>query len=102
LHTEGAYQGDIELAMAEAINNVVVHAFPERGQAKLHIRIDHHQVHCTIMDHGQAYTIPPAPTELARTGGFGWPLIRMLCNRVLLTREDSMNCLRMEFASQTA
>lgn len=102
--------GDVELALAEAVNNIIEHAYEGRGQGEVAIRFmlgpDHLMIR--IFDSGvplpSGQVPPPQPADLAGTrdslpeGGFGWSLIHQLTNAIHYDREPDCNILSLCFS----
>jgi serine/threonine-protein kinase RsbW len=99
-------RGTIELVLAEALNNIVEHAYARHPQSgKIAIRCLHRGdgLHVRILDWGRAMPggqapIGPAPDAAAEVmdlpeGGFGWFLIRDLAKDVRYTRAGDQNQL---------
>ncbi len=103
--------GTVELVMAEALNNIVEHAYPE-GDTSGPIRIscEHARdgLHLTVVDAGRAMPDGRTPVGAAADldvdfcdmpeGGFGWFLIKDLAKDVTYQRHDMENHLRMRVA----
>lgn len=103
--------GTVELVMAEALNNIVEHAYPE-GEAggDINITCCHAAdgLHVTVVDSGRA--MPGGRTPLGAPvdtnvafddmpeGGFGWFLIKDLAKDVTYDRIASKNQLRLRLA----
>ncbi len=101
--------GTVELVLAEALNNVVEHAYPE-AEGTISIACAHKLdgLHLRIVDKGEA--MPDGTTPLGQLasldvdfedlpeGGFGWFLIRDLAKDVLYRRVGSENQLSMRLA----
>lgn len=101
----------IELVLAEALNNIVEHAYPAPG-ANQPIDIDCHLredgLHVTICDQGHPMPDGKAPIGMAQNlevdvmdlpeGGFGWFLIQDLAKDVRYNRVDSTNRLQLRIA----
>jgi len=98
--------GTIEIVLAEALNNVVEHAYPAgtaSGPIDIDCRTARDGLHVRITDDGRA--MPggqiPAGAETALSddmtdlpeGGFGWFLIRQLAQDVAYRRERDRNIL---------
>lgn len=92
----------VELVVAEALNNVVEHAYAGGpGDIVLRMRPAGLGVTCLVYDAGAP--MPDGPPDTATPevepdgefpeGGFGWPLIRMLCERVRYRRHRGGNAL---------
>lgn len=112
LRAKAICEGDcskIELALAEALNNIVEHAYPcARPVAiTLLLTVVQDQLTCELRDRGRAMpglTPPntPAP-EVNRMraalpeGGFGWSLIHALTVHLHYLRDGSENRLVLEF-----
>lgn len=100
---------DVKIALAEAINNVVEHAYAGNPQGRVQVRatMDRNGLSILITDRGRplpGLRVPdgvPASVETAREdlpeGGFGWFLIRQLCDNVRYDRTDGENRLRLSF-----
>ncbi|SDX48191.1 serine/threonine-protein kinase RsbW [Ruegeria halocynthiae] len=102
---------DVKIALAEAINNVVKHAYA--GIAPADIQIDcclcKDKLVIQITDTGKPMPNlrlpdgPPAPVDAPLQdlpeGGFGWHLIRQLTSNIQYERRDGGNrlCLRFDF-----
>jgi serine/threonine-protein kinase RsbW len=112
LKTEGLDCGkaeDVEIVLAEAINNIVEHAYTGLPGGKVCLRtfIGDHQLMICLMDSGHPMPneqIPPAvlaplPTETANLpeGGFGWYLIQSLTTAVRYQRKKDENNLYLLF-----
>ena len=99
----------VELALAEALNNIVEHAYAqaETGTITLAIRILPGGLCCTLGDRGAplpARALPPGlpprvdtAREALPEGGFGWFLIRSLTRELHYTREAGVNRLTLGF-----
>lgn len=97
--------GVAQIVLAEALNNVVKHAYRGRkGQIALTIRRAEHELSCHICDSGRA--MPgghlPARADLRPQdlpeGGFGWVLIHTLALDLEYLRSDGKNHLRFRLA----
>ena len=105
--------GSVEIALAEALNNVVEHAYGARPPPDplYAIRIDvtrsGAQLEVCIRDFGAALPGLALPegrlpdANVARDalpeGGFGWFLIRELTTRLHYVQVDGENCLELSF-----
>ncbi|WP_158585634.1 ATP-binding protein [Pseudooceanicola sediminis] len=97
--------GTVELVLAEALNNVVEHAYGEgeRGWISLECTQKPDGLHFTILDEGKPMPkgiVPmglraPLPSELEALpeGGFGWFLIQDLSHDVQYFRTGDVNTL---------
>ena len=106
---QGERASDVKIAFAEAINNVVEHAYaglePERVQVDCTFRSNRLDV--LIVDTGRplpGLRLPdgrPADIETdlqnLPEGGFGWFLIRQLTSTVVYERRNGSNRLRLGF-----
>ncbi|PJJ85586.1 anti-sigma regulatory factor (Ser/Thr protein kinase) [Brevirhabdus pacifica] len=101
--TEGG-AGMVELALAEAMNNVVIHAHGKAtGILQLRLRQTGSHLLVRLRDNGRGMPggsppdgLPPLTGELGeppRDGGFGWFLIRSVTSRVRYRRAGGWNCL---------
>jgi serine/threonine-protein kinase RsbW len=106
--------GALELALAEALNNVVEHAYAGQcGTISLSIEVDHQTLHCQIVDQGGAMPglTPPlghtsealaAHRDLMCEGGWGWHLIRSLTQDLVYDRVGDENRLSFRIGFATA
>lgn len=97
--------GTVELVLAEALNNVAEHAYPETEDGWINLECSHHAngLHFRIRDEGREMpegraplgTRAPLPEELDALpeGGFGWFLIRDLSHDVEYSRDAGVNLL---------
>ncbi len=104
--------GTIELVLAEALNNIVEHAYPgQRDLGRICIRCCHKDngLHFTLSDHGVPMpdgTLPAGqlqepgndPLSLAE-GGFGWFLIKGLATDLRYQRIGNENRLELHIAA---
>ncbi len=100
---------DVKIALAEAINNVVEHAYAGIAPAKVQVtcRLDHNRLDILISDTGNplpGYKLPdgvPASVETGvqdlPEGGFGWFLIHQLTSDIWYERRDGCNRLSLRF-----
>ncbi len=103
----------IELVLAEALNNIVEHAYagPEAGEISLAILRDGPRLSLTLCDQGKPLpggTLPPPRTarlDVTRSelpeGGFGWFLIHSLAHRLDHRRSGNDNHLLIELDLDT-
>ncbi|WP_298853672.1 ATP-binding protein [uncultured Ruegeria sp.] len=100
---------DVKIALAEAINNVVEHAYNGVAPAKVRVtcRLDQDRLDILISDTGHPLPgcHPPdgTPASLGTRiqdlpeGGFGWFLIHQLTNDIWYERRDGCNRLSLRF-----
>lgn len=101
--------GNVEIALAEAVNNIVEHAYSDRqaGQIRLRYEFGDGALILHLEDDGAAISGGRAPpgrpadldvaTENMPEGGFGWFLIRSLTSRLSYRRQDGVNRLTLRF-----
>ena len=109
LLTDAGIAGDdlatIELILAEALNNVVEHAYAEGpGPVELSIEKRRRGLACQIVDTGRPMPTgdapdPPLPEIKPPAdipeGGFGWHIIRCLTTDLTYHRDGARNTLSM-------
>ena len=101
----------VELVLAEAMNNIVEHAYPDpAAQGSLKIRCCHkvNGLHFTIVDQGEAMPNGQVPLGLAQRvdvdtldlpeGGYGWFLIKDLAKDLKYERVGAQNQLDLRIA----
>lgn len=95
----------VELILAEALNNVVEHAYADgAGPVELSVEMRGHELACKIVDSGRPMPAgdapdPPLPVinppvEMPE-GGFGWHIIRCLTSDLSYCRDGGRNTLSM-------
>lgn len=104
-----AATGDVHIVLAEALNNVIEHAYDFRdgGRFSLDMTLEDHRLTCIIRDHGTPFPegTPPdgdavaldGPTESLPEGGFGWFMIRELTEDLTYEHDDGCNALTLHF-----
>lgn len=112
LATQGLPQhkaGDVKIALAEAINNVVEHAYADVTPAKVQVRCRLHRNWLDILISDTGTPLPGlqvpdgVPASLGSTidelpeGGFGWYLIHELTSDIRYERSDGCNRLSLRF-----
>ncbi len=100
---EGA-RGTAEIVMAEALNNIVEHAYAaQSGSIEISVDLGQDGLECTIADHGTPmpnHQLPKGDAYDLETmdelpeGGFGWFLIRALAQDLQYSRFQDQNFLR--------
>jgi len=105
-----AAAGALELALAEVLNNIVIHAYGgDGGSISLSIEFRADALHCRICDAGRA--IPggappsvgpdtdPAGQPALREGGWGWQILRKLAEDLTYERAGGENRLTFRIAT---
>lgn len=99
--------GKAEIVLAEALNNIVEHAYCNIGQGKVELQCTHHpaRLDVTILDQGKPVPVhvfakrryPDTDSALPDLpeGGFGWLLIQTLAENLTYQRVGDTNCLRL-------
>ncbi|WP_371227722.1 ATP-binding protein [Roseovarius sp. 2305UL8-3] len=102
--------GTVEIVMAEALNNIVEHAYAPQceGPLCLSARLDRGHLVIRTRDRGHplpGLTLPKralpdatGPLDSLPEGGFGWSLIHDLTETAQYTRKASENRLTLTFA----
>ena len=105
--------GNIQIALAEAVNNIVEHAYAgERpGQVRLTYEKADGALTICLEDDGRPFEggTPPdgapanldVPMEDMPEGGFGWFLIRTLTRDLAYARQEGTNRLMLTFDLQS-
>lgn len=100
---------NIEIVVAEALNNVIEHGCLKEDMGKVSVSLYLEKDECRILiaDYGKAYQLPtPKGFEDFKDyqsfddlpeGGYGWSLIHELTRSVDLTRQEGQNCLTLVF-----
>ena len=112
-------RGMAELVLAEAMNNIVEHAYAETGNGEITLTLwqSEGEVACRITDRGVAMPNETLPKGLLANhadcaelpeGGFGWYLIRTLARDLRYARLGTLNeltfvlgCEQSALTSQT-
>lgn len=102
--------GSIEIVLAEALNNVVEHAYPPEapGDVRLTLRLRRSGAMVEIRDQGRPMPNGRAPLgnhpmaefdkDPMPEGGYGWYLIRELVQDLIYDRRDGENFLVFRMA----
>lgn len=102
-----AWLGTVELVWAEALNNIAEHAYAgmTAGKVDIEVTVDGPFVSATIRDFGKPLPGLTLPTgglpdssgavENLPEGGFGWFLIRELCDNVAYWHKNGENHLSL-------
>lgn len=102
--------GTVELVLAEALNNIVEHAYPPEHQGPIWIKCQQRAdgLHLRIADKGEMMPDGQLPVGMAQNvdvslmdlpdGGFGWFLIKDLAKDVSYHRVGQMNQLELRLA----
>lgn len=99
-------RGSAELVLAEALNNIVEHAY-ENAEGTIEVRLQRlpHQLCCLVVDAGAPMPNSGLPVGLAQPigadhelaeGGFGWFLIRALTTDLVYRRISARNHLSFQ------
>ncbi|UWQ81323.1 ATP-binding protein [Leisingera sp. S132] len=103
---------EVQIALTEAVNNVVEHAYAENdpGDVRIQAKLSPEHLWVSIQDAGAPYPngeLPegkPAdvnvPAKNLPEGGFGWFLIRELASQVQYERSEGSNNLTLCFEIQ--
>jgi len=106
--------GRFEIVMAEALNNVVEHAYAAHASGTIRVTLgwEAGQITCLIVDEGEelpGHTPPPGrakPDDCAiedlPEGGFGWHLIHTLAHDVRYIRSRNQNRLSFSIPLEEA
>jgi serine/threonine-protein kinase RsbW len=104
---DDADRGKAEIVLAEALNNIVEHAYADgTGEIELTIRLNRRGLDCRIVDHGAPMpdeTLPSgllAAPETLPEGGFGWFLIRALSEDLRYARVAGQNHLTFRLSTE--
>ncbi|WP_246139515.1 ATP-binding protein [Phaeobacter marinintestinus] len=104
--------GDVELVLAEAINNIVEHAYEAPGKGQIWLRVMMAADHLVIRLRDDGRPLPANRIPTARLiqpskkhgilpeGGFGWFLIQSLTSAVRYDRDEGCNLLSLFFRIQ--
>lgn len=99
--------GKVEIVAAEALNNVVEHAYWDSGSGTIRLRCRQSPlcINITILDQGvpvplHVFAKRDTPNinvaiDNLPEGGFGWMLIQEMTENLSYQRVDGTNCLRM-------
>lgn len=102
--------GTVELVLAEALNNIVEHAYPTGSRGPIWIKCKHRRdgLHLRIVDEGEMMPDGQLPIGMAQDvdvdvmdlpdGGFGWFLIKDLAKDVTYHRIGQLNQLELRLA----
>ena len=106
-HLSVAARGSAEVVLAEALNNIVEHAYAKAdGHIDLRLQRRPDRVLCDIVDHGALTPGGALPAGLSQPicvdkdlpeGGFGWFLIRSLTENLVYQRIGARNHLSFQF-----
>ena len=99
-------RGSAELVLAEALNNIVEHAYCcEDGDINVVLCVRNARLFCEVIDAGIAMPNNVLPAGLAQPitddqdlpeGGYGWFLIRSLTQNLTYQRKDAHNHLTFQ------
>lgn len=101
------FQGNVEIVMAEALNNVIEHGgLMPHEPVEILARIQASGIHITIIDKGLPYPDEVLPENNSPEvhdlpeGGFGWMLIHTLTQGLTYRRGAETNILTLYFERQ--
>jgi serine/threonine-protein kinase RsbW len=99
-------RGNAELVLAEALNNIVEHAYAEyHGPIEMCVNRSSGRLYFEVVDQGIPMPNGALPPGLAQQididqdlpeGGFGWFLIRLLTENLTYRRVDARNHLSFQ------
>ncbi|MEM7241149.1 MAG: ATP-binding protein [Pseudomonadota bacterium] len=103
---DGDAAGNAEIVLAEALNNVVEHAFEYREDGRIVLELDcaKEDYAFVIKDNGKVFPGIPQKKEMKGDavafedlpeGGFGWFLIHELTNQIFYSRVENLNVLEL-------
>lgn len=102
-------RGTAEIVLAEALNNIVEHAYARHsGEIEITLRLRGQDLVCSILDSGlpmpretlpEGRLVPFVETDDLPEGGFGWFLIRTLSQDLDYRRVDGRNLLSFRLAT---
>lgn len=88
----------LELALAEALNNFVMHAQKHSGgNLSVTYDADRGRFDCELIDDASAYAPPDAISLSGKpsTNGYGWHILRSICAETHLSRVENENRLHL-------
>jgi serine/threonine-protein kinase RsbW len=99
----GAFLGEVELAVVEAMNNIVEHSYAGKaGQMRMSVEITEEMIDLRLSDSGVEMNkvpsgAPPANTDPMQTAesGYGWFLIHTLVDQLDYRRQGGLNLLTL-------
>jgi serine/threonine-protein kinase RsbW len=104
-------RGTAEIVLAEALNNIVEHAYAAHGGAiEIMVCLQDNAIFCTILDNGAPMPSHKLPQGKAHQlsdvhnlpeGGFGWFLIRALAQDLQYQRQRDQNFFSFRLPTQT-
>lgn len=103
----GEDRGIAEIVLSEVLNNVIEHAYAQGGgPILLAVSPGPGRLQCRVEDEGAAMPggglpagPPPDPADLPE-GGFGWHLIRCLCQSLRYERAGRVNRLHFSLSAE--
>ena len=90
---------DMKIAVTEAVNNIVLHAYPESvGPAEVTMTSNLEQLVISVKDEGEGMNPLPADAEAPSRLGFGFAMMASLCDQFGINSGTSGTEVRMRFA----
>ncbi|HWC85537.1 MAG TPA: ATP-binding protein [Solirubrobacteraceae bacterium] len=90
---------DMKIAVTEAVNNIVLHAYPERvGPAEVTMTSNLEQLVISIRDQGAGMNPLPADADAPARLGFGFAMMASLCDQFGINSGTAGTEVRMRFA----
>lgn len=105
-----SFLGNVEIVLAEAVNNVIEHAYAEMPDGRIDMRLERTDTGIVIFLEDEGVEMPGGVAPAGRShdldvdvdnlpeGGFGWFLIRTLTDRLEFSRIGKRNrlCMHMQ------
>ena len=101
-------KANVEIVMAEAINNIIEHAYQFERNQPVEVLLTEKDGHLTIafVDEGRPMPFGQIPAEKPNDincspndlpeGGFGWQIIRSLSDSICYSRKGGRNLLKLK------
>jgi len=106
LEADADLRARVQIALAEILNNIAEHAYQERGDGLIKLDLNYFDATLKAKIVDQGVKLPKLPDKTMADpramaledlpeGGFGWPLIRMLCDEISYERVSNSNHLHV-------